>query len=104
MQKRSISVTELRKIKENLNQMKRLCDAATAHGGEKENGQLSYKAVDSTLSQIMEEFDAFEEHRSHLSHLCSHIPVTVQGKLNSLLFYKLYINVYPHLYLKDLPS
>jgi len=83
MQKRSISVTELRKIKENLNQMRRLCEAATAHGGEKENGQLSYKAVDSTLSQIMEEFHAFEEHQLHLSHLCSHIPRpdAVQGKL-----------------------
>ena len=61
--------------------MKRLCDAATAQGGENENGQLSYRAVDSALSQIMEEFDALEEHRSHLSHICSHIPATVQGKL-----------------------
>ena len=83
MQKRSISVTELEKIKEHHAQMKRLCDAATAHGGEKETGQLSYKAMDSVLSQIMEEFGAFEEHQSHLSHLCSYIPVAVQGKLTS---------------------
>jgi len=92
MQKRSISITEIRKIKENLNQMKRLCDAVTAHGGEKENGQFSYKAVDSTLSQIMEELHAFEEHRFHLSHLCSHIPRpdAVQGKLQVVLLLRGY--------------
>ena len=81
MQKHNISVAEVQKIKTNQEQMKRLCDAATAHGGENENAQLSYKAVDRTLSQIMEEFHAFEEHRSRLSQLCFHIPVTVQGKL-----------------------
>ena len=75
LQKHSVSITELRKIKRNLGQMKRLCEAATAHGG---SGQLSYKAVDSALSQIIEEFDAFEEHRFHLSYLCSNIP-DVQG-------------------------
>ena len=82
MQKRSISVTELQKIKNNHEQMKRLCEAATAHGDSEENGQLSYKAVNSALSQIMEEFKVFEEHRSYLSHLCSNIsPDVVQGKL-----------------------
>ena len=82
MQKRNISVTELQKIKDNHEQMKRLCEAATAHVDSKESGQLSYKAVNSALSQIMEEFKVFEEHRSHLSHLCSNIsPDVVQGKL-----------------------
>ena len=82
MQKRNISITELQKIKDNHEQMKRLCEAATAHGDSEENGQLSYKAVNSALSQIMEEFKVFEEHRSHLSHLCSNIsPHVVQGKL-----------------------
>ena len=81
MQKRSISVTDLQKIKNNHEQMKRLCEAATAHGNSKESGQLSYHTVNSALSQIMEEFNGFEEHRSHLSHLCSNIPDVVQGKL-----------------------
>ena len=82
IQKHNISVTELQKIKDNHEQMKRLCEAATAHGDSEESGQLSYKAVNSALSQIMEEFKAFEEHRSHLSHLCSNIgPDVVQGKL-----------------------
>ena len=80
MQKRNISVTELQKIKDNHEQMKRLCEAATAHDS-KESGQLSYKAVNSALSQIMEEFKVFKEHQSHLSHLCSNIPDIVQGKL-----------------------
>ena len=75
LQIHSISITELRKIKCNLGQMKRLCEAATAQGG---SGQLSYKVVDSALSQIMEEFDAFEERRSYLSHFCLNIP-GVQG-------------------------
>ena len=75
LQTHSVSITELRKIKCNLGQMKRLCGAATAH---KSSGQLSYKAVDNALSQIMEELDAFEKHRFHLSHLCLNIP-EVQG-------------------------
>ena len=80
MQKRSISVTELQKIKNNHEQMKRLCEAATTHGDSKESGQLLYHTVNSALSQIMEEFNEFEEHQSHLSYLCSNIP-DVQGKL-----------------------
>ena len=79
MQTRSITVTELQKIKSNQEQMKMLCEAATV-SGDKESGQLSYKAVDSVLSQIMQEYDVFEEHVSHLSHLCANIPI-VQGKL-----------------------
>ena len=78
MQKRKISVIELREIKDHYEQMKRLCEAATTHN---ESGQLSYTGIDSVLSQIMEEFNVFEDHRSHLSHLCSNIPVAVQGKL-----------------------
>ena len=82
MQKRTISVTELQKIKDNHEQMKRLYEAATAHGDSKESGQLSYKAFNSALSQIMEEFQVFEKYRSHLSHFCSNIsPDVVQGKL-----------------------
>ena len=81
MQKRSISVTELQKIKDNHEQMKRLYEAATAHGDSEESGQLSFQAVNSALSQIMEEFKVFEERRSHLSHLCSNIPDVVQGKV-----------------------
>ena len=80
MQTRSITVTELQKIKNNQEQMKRLCEAATVNGDSKESGQLSYKAVESVLSQIMEEFGVFEEHLSHLSHLCANILVDVQGK------------------------
>ena len=80
MQTRSITVTELQKIKNNQEQMKRLCEAATVNGDSKESGQLSYKAVESVLSQIMEEFGVFEEHLSHLSHLCTNIFVDVQGK------------------------
>ena len=80
MQKRDISIIELREIKDHYEQMKRLCEAATAHGDSKESGQFSYKAIDSALSQIMEEFNVFEEHQSRLSHLCLNIPVAVQGK------------------------
>ena len=91
MQERSISVTELQKIKNNHEQMKRLCEAATAHGDSKESGQLLYHTVNSALSQIVEEFNEFEEHRSHLSHLCSNIPDVVQGKL---VIKSIYISVH----------
>ena len=75
LQTHSVSITELRKIERNLGQMKRLCEAATAHKG---SGQLSYKAVDSALSQTMEEFKAFKKYWSRLSHFCLNIP-DVQG-------------------------
>jgi len=65
--------------------MKRLCDAATACGGKKENGQFSYRAVDSALSQMTEEFNAVKDYYAHLSHLCSHIPDSVEGKLILLI-------------------
>ena len=79
MKMRSITVTELTKIKGSHGQLRRLCEAATAHGG---NMELSYKAVDSAFSQIIEEFDAFEEYRFYLSHLCSKLNTPkVQGKL-----------------------
>jgi len=85
MQKRSISVIELREIKDTYEPMKRLCEAATTHGGSNESGQLSYNAIDSILSQTMEEFNAFEEHRSHLSYLCSNISAAVQGKVSIMI-------------------
>lgn len=72
IQKRSITVNELQKIKNNYKQMKRLCEVATAHGSDK---HFRTEAVDSAL----EELTTFEEHRSHLSHLCSNIP-DMQGK------------------------
>ena len=68
MQKRDISIIELREIKDHYEQMKRLCEAATAHGDSKESGQFSNKAIDSSLSQIMEEFNVFEEPR------CASVP------------------------------
>jgi len=52
MWKRSISVTELQKIKENLNQMRRLCEAATAHGGENALLEAGTKAIDNILSKV----------------------------------------------------
>ena len=79
MKMRSITVTKLTKIKGRHGQLRRLCEAATAHG---ENMELSYEAVDSAFSQIIEEFDAFEEYRFYLSHLCSKLNTPkVQGKL-----------------------
>ena len=80
MQDRSISVSELRKIKDHYEQMKRLCEAATANGDSVVDRHLSYRKVDNTLAQTMEELQVLEEHRSHLSHLCSNIPDNVQGK------------------------
>ena len=94
MQTRSITVTELQKIKNNQEQMKRLCEAATVSGDSKESGQFSYKAVDSVLSQIMEEFGVFEDHLSHLSHLCANIPDVVQGKLVSMSDALLILQIY----------
>ena len=72
MQKRSITVNELQKITNNYEQMIKLCEVATIHGS---NKHLLTKAVDSAL----EELTAFEEHRSHLFHLCKKLP-NVQGK------------------------
>ena len=85
MQKRSISVMELKEIKDHYEQMKRLCEAATTDERSKESGRLSYKAIDSILSQTMEEFNAFEEHRSHLSCLCLNISAAVQGKVSIMI-------------------
>jgi len=79
VQSGNIPVIELQKINDNDGQMKRLCAALTVQGDKKENGQLSFKTVESALHQRMQEFHAFDQHRSYLSHLCNHISGPVEG-------------------------
>ena len=69
----------LQKVSDNNEQMKRLCEAGTVQGDKEENGQLSFKAVQCVLDHRLQEFHAFEQHRSYLSHLCNHLVDTIQG-------------------------
>jgi len=77
-------VTELQKFSANNEQMNRLCAAVTVRQEEDGNGQLSLNTVQSALHHGLQELRAFEQHRSNLSHLCQHLPDTVQG----IQFYK----------------
>ena len=72
-------MSELQKISDNDEQMKRLCAAVTVQGDKKESGQLSFRAVQSALHQRLQEFRAFDQHRSCLSHLCNHLSDAIQG-------------------------
>ena len=72
---------EIQKTISVMEQMKHLCQAASKPGDKVEKGQLSSKNIEKALNSRMEEFQQFEEHRGHLSHLCGHIPPAVQGCL-----------------------
>lgn len=79
VQSGDISMSELHKIKGNSEQMKRLCAAVTVQGDKKEGRQLSFNTVQGALQQRLEEFSTFEQKRSYLSHLCTHLSSTIQG-------------------------
>ena len=78
VQSGDIPMSELRKIKGNSEQMKRLCAAATVQGDKKEGKQLSFNTVQGALQQRLKEFSSFEQKRSYLSHLCNHLS-NIQG-------------------------
>ena len=78
VQSGDIPMSELRKIKGNSEQMKRLCAAATVQGDKKEGKQLSFNTVQGALQQRLEEFSTFEQKRFYLSHLCNHLS-NIQG-------------------------
>ena len=79
VQSGDIPMSELQKISDNDEQMKRLCAAVTVQGDKKESGQLSFKAIQSALHQRLQEFHAFDQHRSCLSHLCNHLSDAIRG-------------------------
>ncbi len=79
-----ITMKELQKIGECMEQMKRLCQAASKEGDKVEKGQLSSKVIEKALLSRMKEFELFEGHRGQLSHLCDQIPDFVQGLIVDL--------------------
>ena len=66
VQSGDIPMSELQKISDNNEQMKRLCAAVIVQGDKKESGQLSFRAVQSALHQRLQEFRVFDQHRSCL--------------------------------------
>ncbi len=86
----NITMTELYEITRAKEQMKQLCQAAFKDGDQAQTGQLSFKGIEAALWSRMDEFAKFEEHREHLSHLCDHIPPTVQGLSYNTMEYVLY--------------
>ena len=69
-----ITMEELQKITKDLEQMQRLCAAATFQCKRKKKEEVKI-----ALHQRLEEFEMFERRREHLHHLCSQLHIGVQG-------------------------
>ncbi len=83
----NITMNELYKITRAKEEIKRLCQAAFKGGDQAQTGQLSFKGIEAALRSRMDEFAKFEEYRGHLSHLCNHIQLAVQGLSSVLMYY-----------------
>ena len=82
----SISIKELQKISSKMEQMKRLCTAASTNGNQKQEPQqqqFAFQNIKAALDQRMDEYKAFNRRKEHLVTLvtlCSRINVKVKGK------------------------
>ena len=79
----SISIKELQKISSKMEQMKRLCTAASTNGNQKQEPQqqqFAFQNIKAALDQRMDEYKAFNRRKEHLATLCSRITVKVKGK------------------------
>jgi hypothetical protein len=70
----NITMKELRKIKDNLEPVHRLCAAATS-----QRRRTERTAVNTALRLRLEEFETFDKHRVRLCHLCNELHIGIQG-------------------------
>lgn len=75
-----ITVNELQKISAKMDQMKRLCRAASvSENQEPQQQQFAFKGIKAALEQRMDEYKAFTRRKEHLGTLCSAIDVNIKG-------------------------
>jgi len=75
-----ITINELQKISDKMEQMKRLCTAASVSGNqEPQQKQFAFEDIKTALEQRMDEYEAFRKRKEHLGTLCSEITVNIKG-------------------------
>ena len=81
LEKGSITILDLRKIKDKQQQMKRLCESASAQ--QKETNmpvEVTYERMIFTVGQRMQEFEIFKKQQGVRLHLCHNIRHEIKGK------------------------
>ena len=88
LQEGEITIVDLQKIKDKSEQMKRLCEAASADQKkdepERRGGEMSYDAMLEAVKQRIEEFEKFKQHKDYLLSLCQKIQPPLIGKVSSV--------------------
>jgi len=75
-----ITINELQKISAKMDQMKRLCRAASvSENQEPQQQQFAFEGIKAALEQRMDEYKAFTRRKEHLGTLCSAIAVNIKG-------------------------
>ena len=85
LQEGEITIVDLQKIKDKSEQMKRLCEAASADQkkDKRREGEMSYDAMFEAVKQRIEEFEKFKQHKGYLLSLCQKIQPPLRGKVSS---------------------
>ena len=85
-----ITIIDVQKIKEEDQQMKKLCESTSAQQKEANQSVVrTYEALIFTVQQRMQEFEIFREQQGTLLHLCQKIHHEIKGNL-----YLATVNVY----------
>ena len=77
LQEGNVTIFDLQKIKDGRDQMRRLCEAASADQkkdkSDQRAGEMSYNAMFQAVRLRIEEFTSFEEQQRYLLNLCQRI-------------------------------
>ena len=75
-----ITMKKLQKVQQNMDQMERLCEAASGHGNQ---SKMSFKTVKGAFQFRLHEFQYFKKQRGYLSYLCDqiHVSADIQGNV-----------------------
>ena len=79
LEKGSITILDLHKIEEKQQQMKRLCESASAQQTANMPVEITYERMIFTVGQRMEEFESFKKQQGNLLHLCHNIRHEIKG-------------------------
>lgn len=75
-----ITINELQKISDKMEQMKRLCTAASVSSNqEPQQQQFAFEDIKTALEQRMDEYEAFKRRKEFLGTLCSAITINIKG-------------------------
>ena len=90
LQTGEVTILDLQMIKREQQQMKRLCESASAQQKKTSKSmEMTYEAMIVTVDLRMQEFESFREQQGILLHLCHKIRQDIKGKTILVMVYVL---------------